>query len=771
MKKTLLLTSLVAAGLAANSYAAHVTPEQALQRLTTGNARKVAGKFKSAPKYHSTVGNLYIFTSEKGYMILPNNDESPALLGYSEDGNFTAKGNPVLEYWLDYYNSELSYLNSNAASSKSHSKATARPPRNPIAPLTKTRWNQDAPYNDLCPMDGNARSVTGCVATAMAQVLKYHNYPEKGKGTHSYNWTTGNKTLSFDYGNTTFDWANMTNTYGSSSTDAEKNAVATLMYACGVSVDMGYTSDESSASSITMGESLIKYFDYDKGLWMPMRDYYGLYEWEDMIYADLEKGLPVLYAGQGTAGGHQFICDGYSNDGYFHFNWGWGGMSDGYFLLTALNPDSLGIGGGAGGFNSSQQIALGVQPPTGESSPVYLMYCTGDFYSPEQSVSAGSLLPLAVNEENAGFYNFSMTEIPAGGMVGVRIKSSDGSYDQYISGPQFSQAMPTLSGYTGYQISFPSLADGEYTITPAYNAGTKWEDMLAPVGKTGSIIASVTDGTATLSSPQAATVTVSNINAPSTIYIGEKFPLTFSVENNSPEEFIGKVIPVLVDENDNLISESQYCPLDILGDTTDNITDYIGTFSASSTSEEGYITPGTYFILFTDENGNQVSQPVEVTLAEAPENTSIYVSGFAIDSPNPVTDKEAVKFSFTVSCEEGYFADTLTVAIFHADGGSSVGAGETAMLYLNGGDTSDATATVNLSSLEAGEYMAAVFNGQNQLTQQPVLFEIQDIQTRVADIEAAEPDSLIIYDMQGRKCQQPLNPGLYIINGQKVLVK
>ncbi|MDE5790891.1 MAG: C10 family peptidase [Muribaculaceae bacterium] len=770
MKKSLLLASIVALGCSGLAYSAHVSPEQALHRVnSSSNARKVAGKFKETPKFHSTVGDLYVFTTSGGYMVLPNNDEAPAMLAYSENAGFSAKGNPGLEYWLDFYNRELSYLNSQKGLKKVSAKANARPTRKPIAPLTETRWNQSAPYNDMCPLDNGARSVTGCVATAMAQVMKYHNYPEKGKGSHSYTWETGNETLSFDYANTTFDWANMTNTYGDSSTEEQKKAVATLMYACGVSVDMGYTSNESSASTITMGQSFLEYFDYDKGLWMPMRDYYGLYDWEDMIYADLEKGLPVLYAGQGTAGGHQFICDGYSEDGYFHFNWGWGGMSDGYFLLTALNPASLGIGGGAGGFNSGQQIALGVQPPKADSKPVYLMYCTGNLTSQQQNVSAGSPLTLTVVEENDGFFNLSMTEIPAGGMVGAHIKSNDGSYDQYISGPVFSEAMPVFSGYSGYSFRFPTLSDGEYTITPAYNAGSGWENMRAPVGKVGSLIASVNGGNATITTPQEASVTVTEVNAPSTIYIGQKFPLKFSVVNSTSEEYIGEVIPILIDANENEASQSEYCPIDVLPETTDNITDYIGTFHSYQNNP---LTPGTYFILFVNESGNPISEPVEVTIAEAPANTSIAISDFTLDSPNPVTDPSAVKFSFTANCEEGYFANTLTVAIFNQGGGRSVGAGNSNILYLIGGESANATATVNLSSLEPGTYMAAVFNGQQQMTiNNSIEFEIADIATGINGITNSEEGAKVIYNLQGQRCQEPLQPGLYIINGRKVMVK
>ncbi|MDE5868753.1 MAG: C10 family peptidase [Muribaculaceae bacterium] len=766
MKKSLILLSLLGAGLF-SATAAHISPEQALSRLQKSNrARSMVGKKASDVTLQTTIGDLYIFSADKGYMILPANDEAPALLGYSDEGKFSVKGNPALEYWLSFYNKELSYLNSNQGSKKVNAKA-ARPQRTPIEPLTKTRWNQGAPYNDDCPMDGGQRSVTGCVATCMAQMMKYHNWPVKGTGSHSYTASELQQTLSFDFGNTTFDWANMPNTYGAESTDDQKAAVANLMYACGVSVDMDYTAQESSASSIAMGQAYINYFGYDQSLWMPMRDYYGLYDWEDMIYENLEKGLPVPYAGQGTAGGHQFICDGYSEDGYFHFNWGWGGMSDGYFLLTALDPPSLGIGGGAGGFNTGQQIALNVKPAATGSTPVYIFYCDGNVVAGEQQVSAGSYMTIMTNGQDTGFFSFSMTTIPAGLKLGARIVSSDGSYDQYISGGTKPTATPTLNGVSQFGIMFPSLPDGTYTITPAFDAGEGWHEIPSPIGNIGSILATVSGGTATLSSPQPATVSVTDITVPPTIYIGMEFPMTFSVVNSNTEEYIGKLIPVLFDADYNMVGQSTYSPVDVLGGATDNVTGYIGKFTAT---QGNTLSAGTYTMVFMDENGNEVSQPVEVTLAEAPANTTISISNFKLISENPVGNPEEVKFSLDVTCTEGYFAGTLMIAVFAPAGGSSVAADATPTMYINAGETKTVEATLNLSTLEDGNYFAAVFKGQQQQTP-PVNFTLSKTTTSVNDILTGESVKEVIYNLQGQKCERPLLPGLYIINGKKVMVK
>ena len=765
MKKNLLLLSLglASASLSPLTQAAHLTPAEALARIKS-ETPTVATKsmMKASPRLQTTIDNLYIFSAGTGYMVLPAYDEAPAILGYS-DNEFQLEGNPELEYWLGFYNKQLSTLK---GGSKNVYRAVERKERKAIEPLTLTKWNQEAPYNDLCPELNGERSVTGCVATAMAQVMRYHSWPAKGVGKHSYFWKAGNDSLSFDYGSTTFDWDNMTYTYGSDATEAQRKAVATLMLSCGISVDMNYSPDESGASTMVMGQSLMDYYNYDKALWMPMRDYYGIEEWEKMIYADLEKGLPVLYAGQGTDGGHQFICDGYSSDGYFHFNWGWGGMSNGYFLLTALNPPALGVGGGAGGFNSSQQIALGVRPPVEGSKPTYLMYCTTSFTPEQQMAAAGEPLTVA-----AEVYNFSMEKLPADALDGMHIVSADGSYDEYIGGESLKD-MPLLSGYKAIEIYFPSLEDGTYTITPAYYAAGKWNDMKTPVGQPGSISADVQGGAATLSTPQAASVTVSDINLPSALYIDREFPLSFSVTNPGSEEYMGHITPVLIDENENLIAESVYSPVDILAGETMDITDYIGKFSAPQGQT---LEAGTYYLAFIDDNGNLISEPQEVAIQEAPAETSISISAFSLVSENPITsNKDAVKFSVTVDCTEGYFSDEVTVAIFKKEPGTlrDVASGTTGMLYINSGESRTATPVVDMSALEPGDYFAALFGkDEKQISDKTVDFTISDNESGIVEIGTDSSASVKIYNLQGQPCKAPLQPGIYIIDGKKIMVR
>ncbi|MDE7350499.1 MAG: C10 family peptidase, partial [Muribaculaceae bacterium] len=249
-----------------------------------------------------------------------------------------------------------------------------RTDREMIAPLLSTRWDQGSPYNLDCPLDGSKRSVTGCLATAMAQVIAFYGYPSVGSGSHSYEWK--DLILDFDYGQTHFDFDNMLNSYsGRPSTQNQKKAVAKLMYACGVSVDMNYGAKESGARYLFIANALKEYFCYDAGVSYLLRNYYSKDEWEKIVYEELLAERPVIYGGQSPEGGHAFVCDGY-DEGLFHINWGWGGYCDGWYLLSALNPEGQGTGGHEGGYNSAQNMIIGIQPNIDGTPSQYPLYAS-----------------------------------------------------------------------------------------------------------------------------------------------------------------------------------------------------------------------------------------------------------------------------------------------------------------------------------------------------------------------------------------------------------
>lgn len=331
--------------------------------------------------------NYYVFNvnSTQGFVIVSGDDIIAPILGYSNQGSFDpAKIPPHVAAWLKGYEDQIQYVISHNRqatpairakweflSKTNHPQPLFHGPQG-VNPLVQTQWNQSPYYNDLCPYDNNYNeyTVTGCVATAMAQVLKYWNSPTTGSGFHSYNEPTYG-TQSADFGNTTYDWANMPTSVTSTNT-----AVATLMYHCGVSVDMTYGVAETGGSSAYVVASqspvtncaeyaLKTYFGYPSTLQGLVRADYDDQTWKGMLKTDLDSSRPVIYAGFGTGGGHCFVCDGYDDNGLFHFNWGWQGQYDGYFDLDALDPEGQGIGGGTGGFNSGQQAIFGIQGSSG----------------------------------------------------------------------------------------------------------------------------------------------------------------------------------------------------------------------------------------------------------------------------------------------------------------------------------------------------------------------------------------------------------------------
>ena len=313
--------------------------------------------------------NVYVFTTETSFVLLAADDRVQPILGYSLTGGFDVENMPGNKRaWIQGYSDEIRYAVDNQlrASSEVMQQWRDLAEGNPntsraiteVAPLLQTQWNQGSPYNLLCP----GGSVTGCVATAMAQIMKYWNYPEHGIGSHSYTHATYGE-LSADFQSTTYDWTNMTNTYGSSSTNAQKMAVATLMYHCGVSVDMNYSPNASGASSAIVAEALKDYFNYSSETVFHNRSGYADNTWITMLKNDLNLSRPVWYCGTGSGGGHAFVFDGYNSSDYFHVNWGWGGYCDEYYTINNLNPGPGGIGSGSNGiYNDSQGAVFGIRP-------------------------------------------------------------------------------------------------------------------------------------------------------------------------------------------------------------------------------------------------------------------------------------------------------------------------------------------------------------------------------------------------------------------------
>ena len=763
MNKSILVLAAATAAFAANAEV--LTPEQALARVRVDGPSRIHSLQPSAgaelrPVYTQNADSrpaAYVFGTASGYMVVSADDVAAPLLGYADNGSFDPENIPDnLRYWLESYASEIAWARDNGV--QPAKARVSRADRAPIAPLVKTQWNQNAPYNNYCPIYNGSRSVTGCVATAMAQVMKYYNYPAKGTGSHSYTTTTLKISQSMDFSATSFRWTSMANTYGALSSTSQKNAVATLMHACGVSVDMDYTPQESGAPSLFVAPALANYFGYDKGVRYLMRDYYGMEEWEDLVYNQLVDFGPVQYSGSNSSAGHSFVCDGYSADGYFHFNWGWGGMSDGYFLLNALDPSSQGIGGSTAGYNSGQDIIANVAT-SGEGKIYEQMLIDGDFKIDTDRVSTGGYVVVVANA-----YNYSIA--PISGFYGLKFTASDGSVT-YAEAPSGVSNVAVLGGYGGWDVRMPSLAAGTYTVTPAWKSTTgEWFDIRAKVSAVKSYTATVSGNTAVFKANSAPQIYVSGIDVATPLYFGTNFRINATIENLSDSEYYGDIEAVLLNSNNTIVAVADAYSVDILGAESQEMV-YEARFSRYN-SQLGIPAAGTYTLVFVKESTNiAVSDPVTVQLLSAPASTSIGVTSFSVEGDANAVPADKLQFNITVNCSEGYFAEALSVYIFRATGGSSIAYFSTPTLFIESGKSVSTTASGNFSEGVPGTtYMAAVFRGQSQLSD-VVNFTI-DSSSGIADVDADDSAPVEYYTVDGVRVDRP-EKGLYIVRqGTKV---
>ena len=310
---------------------------------------------------------LYVFdnASGPGFVIVSGDDAVRPILGYSFENEFVADNMPVnVRGWL--YSMEDEIL-----AAREEYDGRQQPLTKPeltagvvLKQYNTALWDQTEPYNGMCPVINGQHAYTGCVATAMAIVMRHHKWPDAGEGTlPAYVTQTYGANVPMIKLGHSYDWDNMTLTYTSASTEAQKQAVARLMADCGSMLNMDYGpvgSNGSSAFSEDVPAALIKYMKYDASLAGYSRGCYTEDEWNSMLRKELDENGPILYRGQSTQGGHMFVLDAYTNKNYYGVNWGWSGYCNGYFALSALVPEDYGSGGSAGGFTSYQSAILGV---------------------------------------------------------------------------------------------------------------------------------------------------------------------------------------------------------------------------------------------------------------------------------------------------------------------------------------------------------------------------------------------------------------------------
>lgn len=491
------------------------------ENVTENQARQLALSFwKSAPATRGGTPSLQLaFDSESiatrssglepayyvfdnaggpGFVIVAGDDVAMPVLGYSFEYEFLKDSIPQnLKDWLNLLREQVNAARRDGTKTQ---EAVTRAWKSMdagevVVKLETAEWNQGEPYNWYCPMINGQRTPTGCVITALAIVMRYHQWPEKGVGVlPGYETWDGITLPEISLGHP-YNWAKMLLEYPwEDYTQTEAEAVATLMRDLGVMLQAGYGLDGTGAATSNIPYGLITYMGYDKATRWINRDYYSTVEWHQLMKVELNNNRPIIYSGSNDEGGHAFVLDGYTTDNYFSVNWGWGGSCNGYFLLTALDPAGQGVGGLAEGYNNNQDAVIGIQKETNGKNFIeelrFAKYSGGPGLWVEQEISTG--IPFILNAliVNSGSMNFVGDILFAlvdkhGNIVEELETWNVSEYDNFYSGSSFLFSVYLTINHRiniGYRIRsyYRSMNTPDWTLIKGNDeAGCVWDLLIA----------------------------------------------------------------------------------------------------------------------------------------------------------------------------------------------------------------------------------------------------------------------------------------------------
>lgn len=431
-----------------------------------------------------TATSYYVFDNgaDKGFTIVSGDDELPEIVGYSAHGNSEnlMKTEGCAAFLKAYQKFVAAFTQGDAKARKILAeqralKADGRYQQPKITPLLgDIAWNQLTPYNNMCPeYEDSELSVTGCIATAMAQVMMYYKYPKELKADiPAYTTATNKLKVNAISKGEEYDWDNMLPTYTEGEYNTtQANAVAKLMFHCGAAVQMDYG---DSSGALLRPEDMSTYFGYDADLLQEVyRSVYTLAEWKKILDRELEAKRPIIYGGvRSYERGHQFVCDGSDGEGLYHINWGWSGDCDGYFDITLLDPDVPGTGAGtpADGYNRDCSVIIGIAPDNeSKDEPLIKEHSLyADAYENHRKCT------ITNGERKNASEQFSLTVTPVfsnpthnkfEGLVALGIRNADGSYTPITQRKKV--AMEARKPDGEYAINYPN-----FNLNYAFPVGT-----------------------------------------------------------------------------------------------------------------------------------------------------------------------------------------------------------------------------------------------------------------------------------------------------------
>jgi len=673
MKKIrFIIFALFLAGLSNLVYSAQINETNALGKAALFYQQRHNSLLRSSPTFKliytgkdtsylrsaSSAVFYFIFNigNEQGFIIVSGDDATKSILGYSDEGSFSAENMPVnVKNWLNFYQSEIKFAMENKWIQTPSESATASSLKSAstVAPLLGTiEWNQGEPYSILCPFDAaaNEHALTGCVATAMAQIMKFHRWPVTGTGSHSYTSTVyGN--LSEDFSKTSYNWDNMLDNYSASSKSLQDTAVAKLMYHMGVAAEMNYNiaaKGGSGAFDNVAALALINFFGYDKDIQSYPRAFYTNTDWKNLIKNELNVSRPVFYSGTSKNGGHAFVCDGYDSNDLFHINWGWGGFCNGYFELSALDPFSEGTGGAVGGFYENQAFIAGIQKDDNSNNSVYQI----GIYSKGLTSTQYSFSNISTHnfDVNLGFANLGIQSFS--GSMGLGLYKN-GTFIKVLKTLDFQ--IPSYQGSSNYNfigLSLKSIAAGtDYQIQSIYKptGSTTWYPFKGTTSLNNYLNVVISGTTATIQKPLIPSLNLTEtIQRSINVYTNETASFNFTVQNTG-FEFFSNIGLKIYSASPPLVY--QYVDYGVV---------FIPTGGLKTLTFSGNITcaPGSYFAVAVYDSTNNFSStafksmgpatfgPVPLTILNDP--TSLGSEGKITDFvvyPNPVKDRLNIRTS------------------------------------------------------------------------------------------------------------------------------
>lgn len=642
--------------------------KQISQNAALSAARKYSrtGQVAPAKNLRSDKTNnapYYAFNLEQGYVIVSGDDEMTELVGYAENGFFDAENvPPQMQLWLDGYAEYVAAVQSGKA--KARKILLSDSPSVVVEPLVSTKWNQDAPFNNFAPEytdDNNntQRCATGCAATAMAQIMKFHNWPEQGVGHYSYEHQSFG-TISSNFSEHVYDWTNMIDRYNNGEySNVQADAVALLMKDCGVSLNMNY-GPVSGASIYSYTPAFKNYFRYSSRT--VNRSGCETAEFTRIITDELQEGRPIIYCGTGEDGGHAFVVDGYDTNYFLHVNWGWGGYSDGYFDMNYMDPAGLGIGGGSGAFKWNQGIVLarplkdGVEPYEFIQQLCFVLFNDvqgGIFCKQEMPANKGDdvtiLLRNTANLSGESFFGSLNVGVfdDSGALVTMgneeRLENNNGELLEFQSGRLYSVDLPMTLNTAG-------IADGNYIVRAMSKAnGNVWRKFAS----TDCLNMTVADGKVSLVSPTP-NISLTGIGSYNgNVYKGNPFSVNITIHNGSSIPADGSILFKVTDsETGDALSGSLRAIVYDNCDFRSNI--------AFSTTNDFFAIGKTYNISFT---GFQTTDGKTLPINNAIPLSFSIVENAEVQSSLTFFNINGNPFGMTVSNENFSKADDTMVSI------------------------------------------------------------------------------------------------------------